>query len=65
MYLLYGVQVLLESNHVELMQVLNRVLLGKRLAQVWKAYQGANDASGGALPFTSLDLAVWKALAQR
>lgn len=46
-------------------RVLNRVLLGKWLAQVWKAYRGANDANSGALPFTSLDLAVWKALAQR
>lgn len=65
MYLLYGAQVVLENESVELMCVLNRALIGKWLALVWKAYRGLDEADYVFLPFTALDLAVWKALAKR
>ncbi|MBE3581297.1 MAG: hypothetical protein IMW96_06645 [Thermoanaerobacteraceae bacterium] len=64
MYLLYGAQAALEKGSGELLCALNRVLLRKWFALVWKAYRDpSHDAS--LLPFTALDLAVGNALAER
>lgn len=65
MYLLYGAQVVLEGASVELLRALNRVLLRKWLALVWKAYRDPAEHDASLLPFTTLDLAVGNALAER
>ncbi|NSW84510.1 MAG: hypothetical protein HPY90_14955 [Syntrophothermus sp.] len=65
MYLLYGAQAALEKRSVELLCALNRVLLRKWLALVWKAYRDSAEHDASLLPFTALDLAVGNALAQR
>lgn len=64
MYLLYGAQAALEKRSGGLLRALNRVLLRKWFALVWKAYRDpSHDAS--LLLFTALDVAVGNALAKR
>jgi len=65
MYFFYGAQVVLEEVSVELLRALNRVLLRKWLALIWKAYRDPVEHDVSLLPFTALDLAVGNALARR